>query len=276
MKHVVMFSGGLGSWAAAKRVAAAHGTDNLYLLFTDTLMEDDDLYRFISESIKKIGGKFVYLLEGRTPWEVFFDKRFLGNSLVDPCSRILKREMSKAWIEENCDPKETIIYLGIDWSEIHRYEKAKPKWLPYELEAPLCNAPYLSKEDIINLLKYDKIEPPRLYALGFPHNNCGGFCVKAGQKHFIHLLTTLPEVYQYHENKEEEIRQYLGKDVSIMREQIKGQRKNLTLRQLREQYQSGGKYDEQEWGGCGCFIDEPDTSIEILEEVDFAAKDQQP
>ena len=38
MKHVVMFSGGLSSWAAAKRVAAEHGTDDLVLLFSDTLM----------------------------------------------------------------------------------------------------------------------------------------------------------------------------------------------------------------------------------------------
>ena len=31
--HVVLFSGGLGSWAAAKRVAMTHGLDNLILLF---------------------------------------------------------------------------------------------------------------------------------------------------------------------------------------------------------------------------------------------------
>lgn len=38
MKHVVMFSGGIASWAAATRVAKKHGTENLTLLFTDTLM----------------------------------------------------------------------------------------------------------------------------------------------------------------------------------------------------------------------------------------------
>jgi hypothetical protein len=30
-----MFSGGIGSWATAKRVAEKHGTDDLYLLFSD-------------------------------------------------------------------------------------------------------------------------------------------------------------------------------------------------------------------------------------------------
>jgi hypothetical protein len=50
-----MFSGGIGSWAAAKRVAAEHGTDRLVLLFSDVkgqtmdphVGEDEDTYRFI-------------------------------------------------------------------------------------------------------------------------------------------------------------------------------------------------------------------------------------
>ena len=44
MKHVVMFSGGIASWATAKRVAERHGTDALTLLFADTRIEDDDLF----------------------------------------------------------------------------------------------------------------------------------------------------------------------------------------------------------------------------------------
>ncbi len=35
MKHVVMFSRGIGSWACAKRVAEKHETENLFLVFTD-------------------------------------------------------------------------------------------------------------------------------------------------------------------------------------------------------------------------------------------------
>jgi hypothetical protein len=39
LKHVVMFSGGIGSWAAAKRVAAQFGQTDLMSLFADTLIE---------------------------------------------------------------------------------------------------------------------------------------------------------------------------------------------------------------------------------------------
>ena len=92
MKYVVMFSGGIGSWASAKRAAASYGTDGMTLLFADTLIEDADLYRFIREAADDIGAELVTLIEGRTPWEVFRDVKFLGNTRIDPCSRVLKRE----------------------------------------------------------------------------------------------------------------------------------------------------------------------------------------
>lgn len=56
MKHVVFFSGGLGSWATAKRVIAEYGTDDVLLLFTDTFIEDKDLYRFIIETSGEMFG----------------------------------------------------------------------------------------------------------------------------------------------------------------------------------------------------------------------------
>src|SRR4051812_7862855 len=122
MQHLVMFSGGIGSWAAAKRVAAAHGTADLVLLFTDTLMEDEDLYRFLPEAAANVGGRLVRIADGRTPWGVFFDRRFLGNSRIDPCSEVLKRKLASKWRNEHCQPESTIVYVGIDWTEQHRIE----------------------------------------------------------------------------------------------------------------------------------------------------------
>jgi len=40
MNHVVSFSGGLGSWVAAKRVAEKYGTENLYLVVADVFLID--------------------------------------------------------------------------------------------------------------------------------------------------------------------------------------------------------------------------------------------
>lgn len=252
--RVCMFSGGIGSWAAAKRVATQHGTDRLTLLFTDTQVEDHDLYRSLQEGAANVGGELVRLVEGRTPWEVFRDERYLGNTRADPCSKILKRQMADRWLAANFSPDTVVVYVGIDWSEINRFDRLRERRLPWVYEAPLCAPPYLSKAEMLKALKAEGIEPPRLYALGFSHNNCGGGCVKAGQGHFANLLRVLPVVYAEWEENEATLRRQLG-DVSILRDRRGGETRPLTLRELRERIAAGGEVDQLEIGGCGCFID---------------------
>jgi 3'-phosphoadenosine 5'-phosphosulfate sulfotransferase (PAPS reductase)/FAD synthetase len=254
--HLVMFSGGAGSWATAKRVASTLPEgDRLRLVFADTMTEDEDLYRFLAEAAANVGGELVRLADGRDIWEVFHDKRYLGNTRVDPCSKILKRDLIRKWMEENYPyPSTVVVYLGIDWTEEHRFTKALPYWAPYKVRAPMCDAPYLDKGQVLQWMESEGIKRPRLYDMGFPHNNCGGFCVKAGQAHFKLLLEKMPERYAYHEAKEEELRQYLGKDVAIMRDRRGGATKPLTMKAFRERLDAdGSNLDADEWGGCACF-----------------------
>lgn len=265
MKHVVMFSGGVGSWAAAKRVAERFRTTDLILLFTDVLMEDEDLYRFWREAILNVGGVPVSIAEGRTPWQVFFDERFLGNSRIDPCSKILKRQMADRWLRANCDPNDTVVYIGVDWSEVHRFERLRDRRAleGWRYEAPLCEPEYLLKRDVFAWLRREGIRVPRLYELGFAHNNCGGFCVKAGHGHFARLLRVMPERYAYHEQMEERFRAEINAEASILTDRTgDGRKKPLTLRQLRlriENRQDSGNIDMFDIGGCGCFVDEPES-----------------
>lgn len=252
-ERVVMFSGGVGSWGAARRTVERHGPDDVILLFADTLIEDKDLYRYLDEAAADIGAPLVRLAEGRDPWQVFFDGRFLGNTRIDPCSRVLKRELMRRWLEENHDPADTIVVLGFDWTEAHRFERAQPHWQPWTVEAPLCEHPYLAKTDLIDVLRERGIEPPRLYAMGFEHNNCGGFCIKAGQAQFERLLRVLPDRYRYHERREQELRAYLDKDVAILRDRTGGQMRPLTLRDFRERLERDPTlFDTDEWGACAC------------------------
>lgn len=252
MRHVVMFSGGIGSWAAAKRVRERNPDGQIIALFADTRMEDEDLYRFLPEAAASVGAQLVMVTEGRTPWEVFRDVRFLGNSRVDPCSKILKRDTLDAWRDANLDPAEDALYVGIDWSESHRFDRVKARLAPWRVEAPMCEPPYLTKGDMIRALADHGIKPPRLYALGFVHNNCGGLCVKAGLGHFANLLRTMPDRYRYHEDQEEALRIELG-DVAIMRDRAEGETKPLTMRRFRERIEAGGQVDMFDLGGCGCF-----------------------
>ncbi|NMD72290.1 hypothetical protein HHO41_18640 [Bacillus sp. DNRA2] len=264
MKHVVMYSGGIGSYMAAKRVAQKENIRDIILLFSDTLTEDEDLYRFIDQTIKEIGATFVRLCEGRDVWQVFKDVKYLGNSRIAPCTRVLKQEIARQWIISNFQPEEVKLYVGIDWMEIHRLEKIKKNWLPYKIKAPLCESPYYSKLEMFDELNRDGITVPRLYKFGFSHNNCGGFCVKAGQAHFKKLYDTMPERFLYHEEMEQEMIKFLGKEVSILRRQKNNRSYGLTLRKLREEIEEESKeIDLFDFGGCGCFIEESKITYKI-------------
>jgi hypothetical protein len=80
LQAIVMYSGGIGSWAAGMRVVERYGRDHTTLLFCDTMQEDEDLYRFLYEGAAIIGVPVTRIADGRTPWEVFRDERYLGNS----------------------------------------------------------------------------------------------------------------------------------------------------------------------------------------------------
>lgn len=281
--HVVSISGGKGSWFTGVRVAETcmEPGDHLVLLFADTKMEDEDLYRFLAETVRDVlrrlpsgcTGEFVELADGRDVWQVFFDSRFMGNSRIDPCSRILKRQLIRGWIDENCVPGETVIYLGIDWTEAHRFEKAEKHWAPFKCRAPLTEPPYFDRSQVDEELARAGIKQARLYDLGMAHNNCGGFCVKAGQASFRLLLEKLPERYAYHEAKEREFREFIGKDVAILTDRRGGGKRPMTLKEFRERIEETGRAAKPftddpvamedfnyEFGGCACFT--PDDYAE--------------
>ncbi len=249
---IVLYSGGIGSWAAADRLIERGLRPTL--LFTDTLIEDEDLYRFLRETIDDFGeaASFVRLADGRTPWQLFRDEGFIGNTRADLCSRVLKRDLSRAWIDAQGDS--LVVAVGMDWTEINRYERAVPHWDPHRLIAPLCDPPYLSKSQMIAAVRERGIDPPRLYRMGFPHNNCGGFCVKQGHGGFRLLLRKMPERYLEHEREEERFRRETGKDVAILRDRRGGVTKPLTLSQLRAR-EDDSDIDQSTIGGCGCMAD---------------------
>ena len=234
MRHVVSLSSGVGSAVAAKRVADIHGIDNLTLLFADVNMEHPDNYRFLGDVVEWIGAPLVTLdNDGKTIWDVFREQRFLGNTRVDLCSRVLKRKPLRRWLEENCDPGDTTIHLGFDISEEHRIHRAAPHWEPWQVTAPLCWEPVIWKDQAIEMLATAGIEAPWLTREGFPHANCGGGCVKAGIGQFVKLHEKAPLTYAQWDANEREIRRDLGKNVSILRDRRGGQTKPLTLSMLR-------------------------------------------
>lgn len=253
--RIVFYSGGALSWAAAMRTIERHGRADVRLLFTDTSMEDEDLYRFLDDSERQLGVPLIRLQEGRTPWQVYRDERMMGNSRVDPCSKILKREQARTWLAANA-PGATLVF-GIDWTEMHRLDGLVARYgeTGHPVEAPMCDAPWMTKGDVLRWMRAEGVEPPRLYEMGFAHNNCGGFCCRAGHGHFETLLRQMPDRYRQHEEAEQDMRDFLGKDVAILRDRSDDETKPMTLRELRETIEAGGQIDMFAIGGCGCFTE---------------------
>ena len=255
--HINLTSGGVASAVSLFRLVERFPREEIVSLFCDTKMEDEDLYRFNADFARATGIPLTTIADGRDPWQVFFDEKYLGNSLVDPCSRILKRSISNRFIREQFTPENCTRYVGFYLDESDRLRTLTERLLPWKVESALHWKPAMCEADARRFLVEKGIRLPRLYALGFGHNNCGGFCIKAGHAHFERLLLTMPERYAYHEAKEQEIREYLQKDVSILRDRTDGKSKPLTLKAFRERVQAGlavpGLFDGMT--GCSCFAD---------------------
>lgn len=236
-RHVVQFSGGAGSALTAIRIAERVGPESMALLIANTQVEDPDLWRFSRDVSDFIGVPLTIVEDGRDPWQLFRDIRFLGNDRFAACTKYLKQIPCREWMEEHAPPETSRVYVGIEPTKKDRPRTAaiERNWAPWRVEFPLLDGPDRSKDDLLDELRDLGLEPPRLYGLGFAHNNCGGACIRAGQGQWKHLLATFPERYARAEREEEGIRVFLGKDVSILKRIRRGETHRLTLAQLRRE-----------------------------------------
>ncbi len=256
MSHVVQFSTGLGSAEVARRLVEQARPENVHLLTADTMVEDDDNWRFAREVVTYLGlaDHWTVLRDGRTPMQAGRDARVVPNNRMAVCSRVLKRDLLRAHIDATYDPAGTIIHLGFDWTEQHRYAAAVAPWAPWTVDAVLTRPPYVHKAALIEQWRSYGIEPPRLYAQGFSHANCGGGCVRGGQAQWQLLLQVNRSRYMEWEAEEEQTRDMLGRDVSILRDRTGGSVSALPLRTFRQRIEAQPDlFDAADWGACGCF-----------------------
>jgi len=284
MKHIISFSGGMGSFAEAKACVDKYGKENVILLFCDTLMEDEDLYRFLEETVKFLDCELVTLCHGQTPWELFKEQKFIANHRIDLCSRTLKRDLMShlktGWLFKNYGKEVKIpvtrsdgkiayydsgepvtetftklegieVHVGIDFSEHHRLTRLQAHMKPSIYRSTLVEDGRIIAKDFSEQFG---IRKPRLYELGFGHNNCGGFCVKAGLGHFKTLHEKLPERYKFHEEKEQEVIAIGG--LPFLKKTINGKLRYLTMKEYREEFLELNKAEEDKYdiGGCACAL----------------------
>lgn len=244
MTEIHSVSGGLAS--AANAILAARAGVPYVMVFADTTIEDDDLHRFLYDLETYLGQPIIRLKDGRDPWDVFVDVQFIGNSQTAHCSKFLKTAQVKKFADAVCRPDDPII-LGMYPGDVERI-----------------------------VVQEAGIKKPRIYEMGFPHNNCGGMCVRAGQGQFARLLDLRPALYARQEQRNEYARKaieaktavriangtYRGKNEKgsaggFIRVTRNGETEYLHMKEFREHVQSGELIPARyEMGGCGCFVDD--------------------
>lgn len=223
------------------------------------------LQQLRAEAARRIPA-LVWLCEGRDIWEIMRDVRLLGNSRYDPCSKIAKRQFLDRWQRENCDPATDLFTIGIGPHEEHRYTTLAKRKLDdggWRYVAPLIGsfAGEVYRAGVESHYLHDAgLQRPRLYELGYSHNNCGGFCIKAGHAHWLNRLRQQPERFRYDAAMEAKLIAYIGgKAHSILADRRgNNKKKPMTLLEFAAKYANdSAAYFETEPGesGCGCMID---------------------
>lgn len=210
MLQIVSFSGGIGSFCVLKRVVNMFPADHIKVVFMDTKFEDEDLYRFNDDVFGYLSRHYpdieiIQLCDGRTPIDVSRDQHLVLNNRFPICSQQLKSKLFKKWLkEQDIKPNEAVIHIGIDNSETRRCPGITKNYKHF-VRYLLIEEGVSDKAKMLKEPAEWGIDIPKLYKLGFEHNNCGGRCFRAGIKHFTLLHKVLPERFEEMKLAEKEL-----------------------------------------------------------------------
>lgn len=204
--YIVSLSGGMGSAMAAERALQRYGKQ-VILWFADVRHEDEDLYRFMQDCAKRwysvYGVKLHIHRNERNPLEIAEKRTIIPNERRAPCSSYLKIQPFRSYLkhivsERGIEPGNITVMLGMDWKEQQRLEAPRKAYgeSGYNVDYPLMWKPWELRpyQEVIEGEWH--IEIPRLYFMGFPHNNCGGRCIKQGVKEWLRLRYHFPERFE--------------------------------------------------------------------------------
>lgn len=257
VRWVVSVSSGASSAVAAERTMQRYGKDNVDLVFADTKREHLDNYRFLNDLEKRWGKTIIRLSDGRTPENVWDDKRIIPTDQFAPCTYELKLKLIIEYVKELRSQGYMVVmcigYSIKDTRSVSKVADKYPEWLvkryPGRLLATVINwtqaqlaaveFPALWKPvdyDVLETVKSWGIALPAMYALGFTSANCNGDCPKGGVKHWRRVLTHFPAVYAEREAWERDKRKDPHfEPYTILTREVKGETVTLSLEDLRKE-----------------------------------------
>lgn len=239
MIHVGSYSTGIVSGLMCERMIERYGRDACRFVFMDTLIEDDDNYRFMRDTERILKIEIIKLAEGRTPYQVFEDHHLIPSGRAVPCTFELKMDIFRKYIATL--PKPVTVHIGYDIFELERCDATRANYekLGYSVDFPMLWKPYELQDYSTVIRSRWGIEPPAMYAQGYTHANCGGRCVKQGMGDWIRTLVNHPDRFAEVEAWELAMRENpVNAEYAILKDRRFGGMIPMTLRELRQRYQA--------------------------------------
>lgn len=192
---VVWFSCGAASAVAAKLTLDRYGASHeIRVVNNPVLEEDEDNRRFSVEVASWLGVEIEDARCAEFPAasavEVWEKRRFMSGVAGAPCTMLLKKRARQEWQAKH-QPQWHV--LGFTADEKARHDRFVLTEIQNVL--PVLIDAGMSKEHCYDYLLACGIQPPRVYAMGYPNANCIG-CVKAtSPTYWNHVRQQHPTVF---------------------------------------------------------------------------------
>jgi 3'-phosphoadenosine 5'-phosphosulfate sulfotransferase (PAPS reductase)/FAD synthetase len=196
-RHVSWFSNGIPSALTAKYTVEDFDAEVVYC---DSFAEEHpDNRRFLDDCSEWIGKEIKIISSGKTPTEIFEERRYMSGIAGAPCTGIIKRGERHKFqhIDDvNC--------WGFFTGEENRAKRIVENEPEFNHVFPLIERG-LSKTDCHELFAKTGIEIPMMYKLGFDNNNCIS-CVKAQSPKYHNMIRKhFPEQFDARAKQSREI-----------------------------------------------------------------------
>lgn len=220
---ICWWSGGLASAITCYICLQWFGIENCRIIFIDTWNEDKDTYRFKDDCeewygclIETISSKEFNCIQ-----DVWYKYRSLNTATGAICSTHLKRIVREEFQKVNGYSHQA---FGFDIDEINRAVAIKLNHPDSKPIFPMI-IELVNKKQTLSYLPTGlfKIEPPRVYKLGYLNNNCFKTgCVQGGIGYWQKIKREEPEKFETMAFIEHDLTRLKGEPVTMLKDQSKG------------------------------------------------------
>lgn len=251
------------SCGAASAVATRLALDNLepgeemVIGYCEVKEEHPDNARFLRECEEWFNHPITIMGNDeydRSIYEVFRRTRFLKGPKGAACTRLLKKDVRKAFEQ----PGDLQVF-GYTVEEEHRLNQLFDSSPEIEVWTPLIDNG-LTKQDCLALIAKAGIEIPEMYKLGYQNNNCVG-CVKGEAGYWNKVRQDFPDAFLRMANMEA----HLGRTVCKIEKQKDGKRTTNRIPLIQLPLDQGRYSDEVDFE-CGITCEWVDSQFQDYEE----------